>query len=104
MTSGPLTPPQRIRRIAFYVLAAICVLALMLWLFGPAETVFPSRLDEIGPGLVALVAVLVLLLSGYVANPPGLGEIGRAILLWGALAVVLVAGYAYRAELAALFG
>jgi len=98
-----MSPKNRIRQAAFYVLAAICVFATALWLFGPEQTGFPGWIDEIGPGLVASVAVLILLLSGYVANPPALGEVGRAILLWGALALVLVVGYGYRAEIAAIF-
>ena len=99
-----MSPKHRIRQVAFYVLAAICVFAVALWLFGPEQGPFPTWIDEVGPGLVASVAVLILLLSGYVANPPALGEVGRAILLWGALALVLVAGYSYRAEIAAIFG
>lgn len=99
-----MSPKHRIRQVAFYVLAAICVLAVALWLFGPEQGPFPSWIDEVGPGLVASVAVLVLLLSGYVANPPALGDVGRAILLWGALALVLVVGYSYREQLAGLFG
>jgi hypothetical protein len=99
-----MSPKHRIRQIAFYVLAAICMFAVALWLFGPPQDAFPGWIDEVGPGLVASVAVLILLLSGYVANPPALGEIGRAALLWGALALVLVLAYSYRAELGALFG
>lgn len=99
-----MNPKHRIRQVAFYVLAAICVFAVAVWLIGPPQGAFPGWIDEVGPGLVSLLAVLVLLISGYVANPPALGEIGRAILLWGALALILVAGYSYRAQLAALFG
>jgi len=58
-------------------------------------TVEAGEVDAVGPGVVAMVALLILLAPRVPVRGGG-REILKAVALWGGLAVVLVLAYQWR--------
>ena len=89
------------RRIAIFVIVAICATAVIWWMASGSPTTtedLAAQLDTTWPRVVSLTLLLAVLGAGMIAGGPRLVDIGRAVLLWGALAVILIAAYSYRAE------
>ena len=90
------------RRIAVFVIAAICATAVLWWMASGSPTTTEElsvQLDSTWPRVISLVLLLAVLGAGVIAGGPRLVEIGRALLVWGALAVVLIAVYSYRTDI-----
>jgi hypothetical protein len=93
--------PQTVRVAVIGLLVAAMAVALVR--FAGLDGGRLAAMDMIGPGVVALLAVLIVLVVGVGRRRPQLGQIGQAVLFWGGLLVVLMLVYAFRGELAALW-
>lgn len=90
------------RRIAVFVIAAICATAVIWWMLSGTPTTTEElrvQLDTTWPRAISLILLLAVLGAGMIAGGPRLIEVGRALLVWGALAVVLIAVYSYRTDI-----
>lgn len=90
------------RRIAIFVIVAICATAVIWWMVSGSPTTteeLRTQLDTTWPRTISLVLLLAVLGAGVIAGGPRLVEVGRAFLIWGVLALILIAVYSYRTDI-----
>ncbi|WP_068316942.1 retropepsin-like aspartic protease family protein [Polycladidibacter hongkongensis] len=86
-------------RVIGYFIIALGLSGLAYFVLTSGTYQIDDVLRDRGPRLVALVAILLVLLGGFIAKPPKLREALPAALTWGGLFVLLIGVYAFRFEL-----
>jgi len=93
---------RRLRMIAIALLVIAMVIGLVR--FAGLDGGHLSGIDTVGPGVVAMVALLIVLVAGMAGRRPQLADIGYAVLFWGSLLVLALLFYAFSDDLLTLLG